>query len=130
MQQNNVNAHFIHDKRFSIFEILRLRDLTITFMKSNRLISFLAKKLIHIFHFSHQIHQQLHIFRLNDYAFNMNNWTIRHFEKINDCKIMRKNNAHIDENKKKRFYSFLQSIQDVKLNAQVFVEIFLHNLLH
>ena len=80
-------------------------------MKSNRLILLLAKKFIHISHFFHQIHQQLHIFRLNDYAFNMNNQTIYHFEKINDCKIMRKNNAHINENKrKKRFHNFLQNI--------------------
>ena len=77
-------------------------------MKSNRLMLFLAKKFIYIFYFFHQIHQQLYIFRLNDYTFDMNNQTIRHCEKINDYKIIRKNNAHIDKNrKKKRFYNFL-----------------------
>ena len=44
---------------------------------------------------------------------------------------MQKNNAYINENKKKkRFYNFLQNIQGVKLNTQIFIEILLHDFSH
>ena len=68
----------------------------------------LSKKIIYIFHISYQINQQSHIFFLNDNTFDMYNQAICHCILINNCKIMQKNNAHIEEErKKKRFHNFL-----------------------
>ena len=48
------------------------------------------------------------MFFLNDNTFNMYNQAIRHCILISNCKIMRKSNAHIEkERKKKRFHNFL-----------------------
>ena len=70
-----------------------------------------SKKIIYIFHISHQINEQNHVLFLNDNTFNMYNQTIRHCILISNCKIMRKNNAHIEEKqRKKRFHNFLQNV--------------------
>ena len=89
----------------------------------------LSKKIIHIFHISHQINEQNHVLSLNDDMFDMYNQAIRHCILINNYKIMRKNNAHTEEErKKKHFHNFLQSVQSSKLNAQILVRIFLYYL--
>ena len=70
--------------------------------------SLLSKKIIHIFHIFHQINEQSHVLFLNDDTFNMYNQAIRHCILINNYKVMRKNNAHIEEERrKKRFHNFL-----------------------
>ena len=73
--------------------------------------SLFSKKIIHIFYISHQINEQSHVLFLNDDTFDMYNQAIRHCILISNYKIMRKSNAHIEEErKKKRFHNFLQSI--------------------
>ena len=68
----------------------------------------LSKKIIYIFHIFHQINEQSYVLFLNDDTFDMYNQTIRHCILINNYKIMRKNNAHTEEErKKKRFHNFL-----------------------
>ena len=69
-----------------------------------------SKKIIHIFYIFYQINEQSHVLFLNDDTFDMYNQAIRHCILINNCKIMRKNNAHIEEKRrKKHFHNFLQS---------------------
>ena len=83
---------------------------------------FFSKKIIHIFHIFHQINEQSHVLFLNDDMFDMYNQAIHHCILINNYRIMRKNNAHIEEERrKKRLHNFLQSIQNSRLNAQIFV---------
>ena len=73
--------------------------------------SLLSKKIIHIFHISHQINEQSHVLFLNDDTFDMYNQAIRHCILINNYKIMRKNNAYIEEERrKKRLHNFLQNV--------------------
>ena len=65
----------------------------------------LSKKIIYIFHISHQINEQSHVFFLNDDTFDMYNQAICHCILINNYKIMRKNNAHTEKKRRKKTFS-------------------------